>query len=181
MTGFSLRRDFKYVQWGRTFQVMFIRAVGAAIIAVIIAGALIAYSPKSLGSTHMSFSDMLLAALYGFGAITFGATFIYPWMGLICWYLLSFFGKVEGKTRRFMTTDNAVFFLPMIFMGLFALLGYVGITILLMLGDPLTFTLHRMKPGWVPVEKYGFLNIVPIVFVVDPQHMASLRMAGTAN
>lgn len=174
MTGFSLRRDFKHVQWGQTLQVMFIRAVGAAIVAIIIAGCLIAYSPRSLGSTRMSFSDMMLAALYAFGAITFGATFIYPWMGLICWYLMSFFGKVEGKTRRFMTTDNAVFFLPMIFVGLFAFLGYLSTTILLLLGDPFTFALHRAKPGWVPVQNYGFLNFVPIVFVVDPQHMASL-------
>jgi hypothetical protein len=35
------------------------------------------------------------------------------------------------------------------------------------LGDPLTFILHKNKPELVPVEKYGFFNLVPIIFVLD--------------
>ena len=35
------------------------------------------------------------------------------------------------------------------------------------LGDPFTFILHKNKPELVPVEKYGFFNLVPIIFVLD--------------
>jgi hypothetical protein len=119
-------------------------------------------------------------ALYVFGAIVFAGTFIYPWMGLICWWMLSFFVKVEGKTRRFMTPDNGVFFLPLIIIGLFGFLGYLGITLLLMLGDPFAFLLRKVKPGLVPIDRYSFLNFVPIVFAVHPNHMENLRMSGNA-
>lgn len=178
MTKFSLRRDFKHIQWGPTFQVMCVRAVGAAIVLSLL---LVSFPRVFLGDDFVSFSDRMSFGLIAFGVITFAAIFIYPWIGLICWGLMSLFVKVEGKTRRFMTPDNGVFFLPLIFLGLFGGLGYLGITLLLLLGDPLTFALHRTKPGLVPVQKYNFLNFVPIVFVIEPEYLASLQMSGNTD
>lgn len=176
MSGFMLRRDFKHIQWGATLQVMFVRALGAGIIA----GIFIAFVIDSSEGSPLALTDRLQLALYASGAIIFACTFIYPWVGLISWYLLSFFVKVEGQARRFRTTDNALFFLPLAFFGLFAIGGYIGTTLLLMLGDPLAFTLHKLKPRLVPADRYGFINFVPIVFVVAPEHMAQLRAVDSA-
>ena len=34
-------------------------------------------------------------------------------------------------------------------------------------GDPLMFALHAAAPRVVPVERFGFLNFVMLVFVTD--------------
>jgi hypothetical protein len=46
--------------------------------------------------------------------------------------------------------------------GLFSLIGALGI----MVGDPLLFALNKIKPGLLPVEKFGFLNFCMILFVM---------------
>lgn len=38
----------------------------------------------------------------------------------------------------------------------------------LAVGDPLVFTLHRLKPALVPTEKFNFINFALILFVLDP-------------
>ena len=170
---FVLRRDFKHIQWGRTFQVMFIRAVGPAIGFTIL---MIGVIMESEGSSSLSLVDLIPSIALIFGIALFECILVIPWIGLICWWLLSFFVRVEGKTRRFVTPNNGAFFLPLIIIGLFGLIGYLGMTLWLMLGDPIVFFVHKRKPGWVPVQKYNFLNFVPIMFVLDPDYVNHLHM-----
>jgi hypothetical protein len=150
---------------------MFLRAIGPAIILTIGMSVAIMQESRSI-----ALGDLLQSAAIVFGVALFSVTFIYPLIGLICWWLLSFFVRVEGKARRFVTPDNGVFLLPLLVIGLIGFLGYIGLTILVMLGDPFVFVLHKAKPGWVPVQKYNFLNFVPIVFVLDPNYVDRLRM-----
>jgi hypothetical protein len=154
MSGFSIRRDIKYVQWNRTLQLTFIRAIGSSLVLLIPAIWIIwIMDPEASG---MSFGELLaLTPVYFFGA-TLGTALIYPGLGLVCWYLTSLYK-----------------YFPIF--GLFGF-GYIALTLPLMFGDPFTFVLHKVKPEWVPVEEYNFLNFVPIVFVVDPNHMENLRM-----
>lgn len=173
MRGFSIRRDIKHVQWGPTLQVMFVRAVGPAIVCTIVMiGAIMQ------GSVSITFVDLLPGIAMILGTALFQFTLVIPLIGLICWWLLSFFVKVEGKARRFVTPDNGVFLLPLIIIGLFGFIGYFGMNLWLMLGDPIAFFVHKTKPGWVPVQKYNFLNFVPIVFVLDPDYVNRLQMTG---
>lgn len=44
--------------------------------------------------------------------------------------------------------------------------------ILLAVGDPLVFTLHRLKPELVPTEKFNFMNFTLCLWVLDPQKLA---------
>jgi hypothetical protein len=48
--------------------------------------------------------------------------------------------------------------------GLVSLIGALGI----MVGDPILFALNKIKPGLLPVEKFGFLNFCMVLFVMKP-------------
>jgi len=62
------------------------------------------------------------------------------------------------------------------FFGIF----YITFTCAGLIGDPFAFFLHKLKPRWVPVDNYNFLNFVPIMFVVDPKYMEHIRMTSNA-
>lgn len=48
-------------------------------------------------------------------------------------------------------------------------LGSIFFGLGLAVGDPLVFTLHKVKPALVPTEKFNFINLALVLFVLDPQ------------
>lgn len=49
------------------------------------------------------------------------------------------------------------------FAGLFAAM----MSLMVAMGDPLTSILSRKRPDWVPVERFGFFNLNPVIFVLN--------------
>ena len=47
------------------------------------------------------------------------------------------------------------------FAGLFSLL----FSLLIVVGDPFVYVLHKVAPKWVPVKEFGFINFYAIIFV----------------
>ncbi len=47
-------------------------------------------------------------------------------------------------------------------------LGKLLFSLGIVAGDPFVFILHKIKPEFVPVEKFNFMNFNPFIFVLDP-------------
>jgi len=99
-----------------------------------------------------------------------------------------FAGMVWFFIRLFVETPSGETFVMLLFplaylvillpIGLFAnVLSSMGIpfigiitviiSILIVVGDPLTYFLHKTKPELIPIEHYGFFNFRIIIFVLS--------------
>ncbi len=149
----SIRQDLKFVQWGPTFQIMVIRGIGISIIISFLFLLALSQGGQLEGATspmdYMAhFGQLMVLSLLA-------GVLVYPLGGLLSWYLASFY-------RQF----------PLL--GFFSLI-YLPFTMACMLGDPFVFLVRKIKPALVPVERYPFLNFVPIVFVLDPAYTDALQ------
>ncbi|MBO9315593.1 MAG: hypothetical protein J7456_07390 [Chloroflexus sp.] len=160
--------NLKYVLWRSTLHLLFLRAIGFALVVGTIA------TFTSSPSFRSPF-DMLLLWLLTVCVGTIGGTFIYPWIGFVAWWILILFVGERGlrswaqKSETFMVLIAA----PIVFI---AGIAYLGCTLNAMVGDLFVLILKRLKPQWVPVAKYGFFNPFPVVFVLDPERIEQLEL-----
>jgi len=56
------------------------------------------------------------------------------------------------------------------FAGLFSMF----ISLLVIVGDPLVYILHKIKPELVPIEKFGFFNLRLIIFVLKNETLGKI-------
>lgn len=169
MQDFSLRRDFKYIQWLPTLQVVVIRAAGSAVVLTILFVLLIIVAPPSPGNTDAPAMVLTVLGLnFGLNAL------IAPWLGLICWALAVLVQPLVGGLRKTADKDQGaghvdpILLAPLAFMLALPAMVYFGLLIGLMTGDLIVVLVKKLKPEWVPVKRYSLFNFVPIVFVVDP-------------
>ena len=138
MSAFSFRRDFKKVQWGRTLWLNLLRAFAAGVVWAIVM--LIA-----------SFSNPPSADAPPWYALPFilpiGYLFVLPMFLITAKIFVAFTGDI-GELG----------------VGLATILFGLALAV----GDPLVFTLHRLKPALVPTEKFNFLNFALVLYVLDP-------------
>ena len=46
--------------------------------------------------------------------------------------------------------------------------GVLAASVMIVVGDPLVYLLHRNRPSWVPVEIFKPMNFTMVLFVLDP-------------
>ena len=145
MTAFSFRRDFKKVQWGRTLWLNLLRAFAAGVVWAIV---------------------VLVASFYN-SATSAGM----PWYALpfILPIAYLFFLPVYLISAKIFTAIIAAFVsdfqnLADLFISLVTIVFGLAIAV----GDPLVFALHRTKPRLVPTERFNFVNVALVLYVLDP-------------
>ena len=141
---FKLTRDFRRVQWGPTLQVNLLRSMAAGVIFGVIG--LIAFFASMSDHRIGTQWPRLLSPL------------IWPLMMPLV-YLVFFLplGIVGGVLA---SMDDIVGLIG----AWFVLVAALVVTI----GDPLVFFLHRAKPKWVPIDRYPFFGFCMILYVLRP-------------
>lgn len=145
MSEFTFSRDYKKVQWGQTLWLNLLRAFSAGLVVttiILISG----------GNTGPNGSPLL--------AIPFLAPLMYlvalPIFLFAIFFLTKFVDALGGgfasKAALFCTTAFPV--------------------LVLIVGDPLVFALHKLKPALVPTERFNFMNFTLCLWVLDPQKVA---------
>ncbi len=161
----GMRRNLKYVLWGPTLHLLFLRAFGSALLVCTF------FVIVDAGS---SFTDKLIMWPIMVFAFTMAATFIYPWIGFIAWWILTLFVK-DGKPRAWVQLSETFMVLIAFPIIIIASLLYLANAVIGMMGDPFVILLKKNKPQWVPVQQYGFFNPFPVIFVLDPERMPQLE------
>jgi hypothetical protein len=86
------------------------------------------------------------------------------------WFLMPFFlpAAYLGILPIFLITSKIITStlgqLGEMGVGMMTLLLGLGLAV----GDPIVYLVHKLKPSLVPTEKFSFINIVLILFVLDP-------------
>jgi len=146
MTEFSWKRDLKFVKWGATILHNLLRAFCAGIVLAIL-GLVLGVGGASHGAG---------------GGPSRGVALLVP----LVWpfvYLIGFLplGLVSGYLSR----------LGVPWIGLVSLAA----SLYVVLGDPLVWLLHKIKPQLVLVEDPGFFQFTIIVFVIDEEKRRVLQ------
>lgn len=100
----------------------------------------------------------------------------------IVWFIVSIFVKPANPA---LLLFPLVYFLILMPTGIisgklsekgvpFAGLFTKFISLLVAVGDPLVYVLHKIKPGSVPVEKFSFFNFYVIIFVLGNKELEKL-------
>ena len=145
MSRFSLYRDLNKVQWGKTIALNMMRAFSAGIICTIF----ILISGTSMGAGSLP-------------AITI--PFIAP-IAYIC--ILPFFTIVLVTIEKMPIIVGGGFIAKIV-----NILLPLFVSILMSLGDPLIYLLHQIKPEFVPIKKFNFINLEWCLFVLDPKKVS---------
>lgn len=142
---FSPIRDFKSIQWGPTLQVNLLRAAAAGVVWGVVS--LLGFL-ASVFDTRPGVEWPLLAmpALY---------PIMMPFAYLI--FLLPI-GLVGGAVASF---PNIV--------GLVAAGVVLMVALIVTVGDPLVWALHRARPRLVPIDRYPFVGFCLVLYVLRPQ------------
>jgi hypothetical protein len=145
MSKFSLYRDLNKIQWGKTIALNVMRAFSAGIICTIF----ILISGTSMGVGSLP-------------AITI--PFIAP-IAYIC--ILPFFTIVLVTIEKMPILVGGGFIAKIV-----SILLPLFVSILMSLGDPLIYLLHQIKPEFVPIKKFNFINLEWCLFVLDPKKVS---------
>jgi len=142
MSVFSFRKDFKKVQWGLTLWLNLLRAFAAGLVITIIV-------LLSGGNTGPNGPPLL------------AIPFIVP------------IGYLIALPAYILLTKFVAAILGGGFVFELALFCIVAMPILVLAaGDPLVFTLYKLKPALVPTERFNFMNFTLCLWVLDPQKLA---------
>ncbi len=142
---FRFGRDFKRVEWRPTLQVNLLRASAAGVIFGVfsIAQFVISLFDGQLGIDWPALTSALL------GPVVMPVVYLLFFLPLCL---------VTAKSEGY--AESVI--------GIIAA-GFVLIAALVvMIGDPLVFFLHRSRPRWVPIERYPFVAFCMILYVLRP-------------
>jgi hypothetical protein len=140
MSKFSFERDLDKVLWGKTIWLNLMRAFSAGIVVTLV---ILLFGVKITEGGLPLFAIPLIAPL--------AYIFIIP--ALILFFQLN---------RIIIGSNHPLTLLISIFYSL-------SFGVLMALGDPLVFLLHKVNPSLVPQQKYNFMNFVWCIFVLDPK------------
>ena len=142
MSKFSLYRDLNKVEWGKTIVLNMMRAFSAGIVSTIF----ILISGTKMGAGSLP-------------PITI--PFIAP-IAYIC--ILPFFTIVLTIIEKVPIIVGGGFIAKIV-----NIILPLSVSILMSLGDPLIYLLHQVKPEFVPIKKFNFINFEWCLFVLDPK------------
>ncbi|MHB1861339.1 MAG: hypothetical protein ACYCVL_00080 [Gemmatimonadaceae bacterium] len=138
MDAFSWRDDLRKVRWGATARLNMLRACAAGLVWAVIVLIASWGQLTAPGATPW----WAIPFIAGLGYVGFVITF------LLAAKIMTAVGGDAGK------------------LGVAVVTFVSGLAIAV--GDPLVFVLHRKNPARVPVEKFRPVNVVLVLFVLDP-------------
>ena len=141
MEKFQFTRDFRKIQLTPTLILFCSRMVVSGIIWYIV---LLVFSLNGVKSNTLSLNP----------AVFFGQWVLLCVVGLPFFILVCFFtGAIFDATMKIKTNGLALF--------------RSVISLALVVGDPLLYFIRKRLPYLVPVAKFKFINLVPIIFVLS--------------